>query len=253
MFLVKIIRKVKNRLKTIYWGKLKTKSKYIDLLAGKSGIEIGGPSRVFDSNGILPIYDHLKTLDNCNFSNATVWEGTLQEGKNFRYGKNKTGFQFIREASDLVNIENEKYDFLLSSHCLEHCANAIQTLKEWKRVVKKDGYLLILVPNKKHTFDHKRPLTTLQHFIEDENNGITEKDLTHLKEILELHDLGLDKNAGTFEQFSERSKNNFENRCLHHHTFTNENLAELITYCGMEIVIQDFHPPYHSIILTRKV
>jgi SAM-dependent methyltransferase len=251
MTLSDFYRKASNTLRKLLIGKVKNRQTYINALKGKSGLEIGGPSSAFTSNGILPIYPHIFHLDNCNFSNSTVWEGKLKEGISFQFD-NKKGYQYIREAADLHGIEDEKYDFLLSSHCLEHCANAVKTLKEWTRVVNKRGFLLIIVPHKDHTFDHNRPLTTLEHFLEDERNNTDEKDLFHLEEILKYHDLKMDKHAGTLAQFTNRSKDNFQNRCLHHHTFNNQNIAELIQYVGLKIIAQDFKAPYHCIILAQK-
>ena len=173
------------------------------------------------------------------------------EGQHFNYG-NKKGFQYIREASDLHNIEDNKYDFLLSSHCLEHCANAIKTLKEWQRVVKKGGYLLIIVPDRSHTFDRNRPLTELGHFIEDYTNNKGEDDLTHLEEILALHDMSRDRLAGTTEQFRQRSLNNLDNRCLHHHTFSLPSIVKLMEYTGLTVVRKDYAHPHHNIVLAQK-
>ena len=247
-----ILRKIKGTLNTLFAAKFANKDKYISYFKGKSGIEIGGPSGIFSSKGFLPVYPVLQSLDNCNFNNSTIWEGKLNEGQYFKFGK-KTGFQYIREASELSGIADESYDFLLSSHCLEHCANAIKTLKEWIRVVKKDGYLLIILPNKDGTFDHNRLLTTLNHFIEDEVNNVKEDDLTHLEEILALHDLTMDRLAGTKENFIQRSLKNYENRCLHQHTFNKENFPELIRYVGLEILLQDFMTPFHLIILAKRI
>lgn len=88
---------------------------------------------------------------------------------------------------------------------IEHTANPIKTLKEWLRIIKADGHLVLVIPHKDGTFDHKRPTTTVEHMIEDYKNGTDEYDLTHLDEILEYHDLKLDPDAGTFEEFKTRS------------------------------------------------
>ena len=63
--------------------------------------------------------------------------------------------------------------------------------------------------------------------------------MTHLEEILELHDLSLDKRAGTFEQFKNRSFKNSENRCLHHHVFDPKLIEKISSYMGLKIVNQN--------------
>lgn len=45
------------------------------------------------------------------------------------------------DAQYLETIGNETYDFVYSSHCLEHMRDTEITLYNWSRVVKKDGYL----------------------------------------------------------------------------------------------------------------
>ena len=63
---------------------------YVRTLTDKSGLEIGGPSSLFQDENILPIYPHIKSLDNCNFSAQTVWEGSLRKGYNFKYDESKS-------------------------------------------------------------------------------------------------------------------------------------------------------------------
>jgi SAM-dependent methyltransferase len=220
-------------------------------LKGKQGVEIGGPSRIFSDEGIFPVYSMLESLDGCNFTGNTVWEGAIQEGV-YRFQEGKTGRQYICEGSSLKFSPDAQYDFLLSSHSLEHHANVIRTLKEWKRVIKPGGLLLIVVPEKTYTFDHKRQYTEFEHFLEDEKNEVDERDLTHLDEVMSLHDLSRDPGAGDAENFRKRSLENYSNRCLHQHVFNFENLGRLAAYCGLEVLATRFVPPLHNIIFLRK-
>lgn len=221
---------------------------YSQLFNGKNGIEIGGPSAIFNQ---LPVYSSLNSIDGCNYSTSTVWEGQIKEGELYRIG-DKTGYQYIAEASDLSKIPDNKYDFLISSHCLEHCANALKTVQEWVRVVKPGGIVLMILPNKNFTFDHNRNLTTFDHLVSDFNQNIGEDDLTHLEEILALHDLEMDKQAGTKEEFKARSLNNKENRCLHHHVFDLDLLEKSFDFCGVATIHRELIMPYHQIIIGRK-
>ena len=216
----------------------------------KSGIEIGGPTDLFA--GSLPMYQVVKQLDGCNFSINTVWEGNIAEGETYHYYSGKSGFQYICEANELKSIESEKYDFLLSSHCLEHCANALKTVGEWIRVIKPRGYLLLVLPDKRFTFDHNRAVTSLQHLLDDFHNQLDEHDLTHLEEILELHDLDLDIPAGDITNFKKRSADNFNNRCLHHHVFDADLLVQICQYFKLKVKLQKWVEPYHQIIIAQK-
>jgi SAM-dependent methyltransferase len=234
--------------------KCKNVDTYVKALSNKCGLEIGGPSSLLQRNNILPLYPHIKALDGCNFSDETIWEGKLKEGYNYSYNSSKPkGFQYILDAVDLVSIENYKYDFVISCHNLEHIANPIKALKEWLRVLKIDGYLLLAVPNRDGTFDHKRNITTLDHLIDDYNKSIGENDLSHLNEILALHDLSMDKAAGDFESFKKRSKNNFINRALHQHVFDRSLLIQLFNYLNIQIIALDLVKPFHIIIIGKKL
>jgi len=52
--------------------------------------------------------------------------------------------------------------------------------------------MLLILPDKRFTFDHKRAVTTFNDLIDDFVRDIDETDLTHLDEILSLHDLSMD-------------------------------------------------------------
>jgi len=217
--------------------KLSTSSIYKNLLKNKRGIEIGGPSMVFKTT--LPIYHVIADLNSVNFSTITMWEGSITEESTFHYYWNKTGKQFIAEATNLQKIKNDAYDFLLSSNCLEHIANPIKAMNEWIRVVKPNGYLLLVLPKKEMGFDHKRPVTTFEHILEDYKNNITEHDITHIEEILALHDLSRDRRAGDYESFKSRSLNNFKYRGLHHHVFDMSLIENIFRYCNINLVQAD--------------
>lgn len=51
------------------------------------------------------------------------------------------------DAQYLEKIPDEYYDFVHSSHCLEHLDNPITGIKNWFRVLKPKGYLILTVPD----------------------------------------------------------------------------------------------------------
>lgn len=51
------------------------------------------------------------------------------------------------DAQKLANVERESFDFLFSSHCLEHMRDATEALENWIRVVRRGGHLIISVPD----------------------------------------------------------------------------------------------------------
>jgi SAM-dependent methyltransferase len=226
---------------------------YVDHFAGKKGIEIGGPSRIFEYFGAVPLYSQIRDLDGINFSGNTVWEGKIDQGKTFRFDERKrVGYQFIGEAADLSFSTDEKYDFVISSNCLEHLANPLKAIREWLRVITPNGVLLIVVPHKDKTFDHKRPVTRFDHLVDDFNRNTAEDDMTHLEEILSLHDLEMDLPAGNFEQFSARCRSNIENRCMHHHVFSATLLSEIFRHLDRQVLSYNILNDGNIVVLVRK-
>lgn len=225
----------------------------IQFFRGRSGLEIGGPSGIFGREGLMPIYPIAARVDNCTFSHHTVWEGDVDEGDTFRFDKRRSpGHQFIVEASDLSRIGSFSYDFVVSSHALEHMANPLQALAEWTRVLKDEGLLVLVVPNRDGTFDHLRPVTSFDHLVQDFERRTTEADTTHLEEILRLHDLTRDPDAGDFEAFRERSTRNLENRCLHHHVFDTQLAVETVHHAGLRILWVELFDSFHIIVVAQK-
>jgi SAM-dependent methyltransferase len=252
MPLISVIKNIENTFRIYFPKRLKDHRNISKLLFNKKGIEIGGPTSNFERKGFLPIYQNISNLDNVNFSNKTVWEGDLIEGSNFKFG-NKIGKQFIKEASDLTGISYSQYDFLISSHNIEHLANPLKTIQEWKRVVKPNGLFLWIVPNKEGTFDHRRPITNIEHLIKDLEYNTGEEDETHFDEILELHDLTKDPGGLDFIDFKNRTLNNFENRCVHHHVFNIDLLKNIADFSHIEILRLDKFSKMHLILFGKNL
>lgn len=221
---------------------------------GKTGLEIGGPSGVFFRGGLFPVYTVAARIDNCNFSQNTVWVNIGPGGAAFHVDENcAPGVQHIAEAVDLSFVPPASCDFILASHTLEHMANPLRALAEWGRVLKEQGAMALVFPHKEGTFDHRRPVTALEHLIEDFLQQTTEADLTHLDEILRLHDLSLDPQAGDLAAFKRRSEKNLENRCLHQHVFDMRLAIHVVHYMGLQIHAVTAALPYHIFVVAEKL
>jgi SAM-dependent methyltransferase len=218
-----------------------------------SGLEIGGPSRLFRASGAIPAYNWLRNLDNVNFAPETTWEHALSDGGAFQFDRRKPiGRQWLREGTSLDGLANATYDCVLSSHCLEHTANPLTALCEWNRVTKPGGHLLVIIPNPTHTFDHRRPITSIDHLRADRSACIKENDDSHFDEIIKLHDLTLDPDAGNAASFLKRVWDNARQRCVHHHVFDADLLHAALLETGWAPLAVERFAPIHIGALARK-
>lgn len=234
-----------------YVHNIRSLYKLLPLFYDKNGIEIGGPSRVFNTYKFFPAYWVMKACDGVNFSGNTVWTGKIDDSKGYVIDGESRGMQYIADATDLSALPAEKYDFLLSSNNIEHIANPMRAVEQWIRLLKPGGVLVVIAPRKESNFDHKRECVKFDHLLQDFKEDMPETDLTHLEEILQLHDLSMDLAAGTFEQFKERSLKNIENRCLHHHVFEPRILQQIYEYFDLDVMANlSFESDY--IIIGRK-
>jgi len=123
------------------------------------------------------------------------------------------------DGEKLGRFQNDLFDFVYSSHCLEHLNNIESAIKNWSRVLKNDGHLYIVVPDwviyekrrwpssfngdHKHTFsiDYTKEMVNRDnhwHISGDLRKVIEENNLEFIK--AELEDFGYDYNSPEIDQ-----------------------------------------------------
>ncbi|MFY8089900.1 MAG: methyltransferase domain-containing protein [Chitinophagaceae bacterium] len=240
--------------KRVFGNELLSFKKHKAYLNNKNGLEIGGTSKIFTDNEAMPVYKIASNIDGCNFSLNTVWEGKIVKGKTYNFHQSKSnGIQFICEGNDLGEIKDESYDFVLSSHSLEHFANPLKAIYEWKRVTKNEGLIIIVLPHPKFTFDNKRKITTFKHLLLDYTNETKEDDLTHVEEVVEMHDYAMTPDINTKEDMRKRSLDNYNNRCLHHHVYNEDLIKEISSFFNLKLLATDFVKPFNSIFYLKVI
>ena len=109
------------------------------------------------------------------------------------------------DAQYLSGVEDETFDFVYSSHCLEHMYDVQTALKNWFRVVKRGGYMILAIPHRdlyekknqlpsrwngdhKHMFliGHSEPPDTLD-IVEEIKSALTGFDIKYIKACDEGH------------------------------------------------------------------
>ena len=145
-------------------------------------------------------------------------------------------------------------DYVATSHVLEHTANPVAALCEWNRVLRPGGILYTIVPDRRYTWDHRRPPTSWAHFLEDYRRGTTDCDLTHVDDFVDKVDWATFSPETKPEDVPAQMrqlKNGYESAIargsiinIHFHVFEPENTVELfeklasspLTRLGLEIV-----------------
>jgi predicted SAM-dependent methyltransferase len=220
--------------------------KVVDILSGKSGIEFGGPTELFSEQKHNMLFYPYVHLDGGNIISNNYFQQNISS--NFIYGE-KIGRQYDVDCTNEEQLSKiKKYDFVVTSHAIEHFANPIKTLKLWEKyILKPGGYILSIVPDYEYCFDRKRPLTTLDHLIDDYVSDIGEDDTTHIEEQKTLHDWSY----GGHSQFYELCEINNLTRVVHHHTFDIELVESMFEYCGFEKIFSFKHDELNIINLSK--
>jgi SAM-dependent methyltransferase len=242
---------VLRKFRSLTQGRLSCFNQVLPSLAGKRGLEIGGPSTVFrDWFRPFPIYKYVAELDNSVFSRSTVWADHSDE---FNFYPGKTGKNIFGDGSFLSSISDESYDFVLSSHNLEHFANPIRALKEWGRVLKHGGLMVVVLPHYAKCFDYRRKPAPLQHMIDDYVRNVGEDDLSHVEESYAAYLLEHPKaSPEELAAFRGLLETNFTHRMMHHHCFDEFNSRELLQEVGLKIDSVEVKSPFHIFLVAHK-
>ena len=161
-----------------------------------------------------------------------------------KYTNNKDGTPNPDIVSDASNIpcNDASFDYVFSSHVLEHMQNTIATLKEWVRVLNNDGILFLMLPHGDRTFDKNRKKTTLEHHITDYKNLTNAPDYSHNQEIRDGWSLNNDakESAIDYEQQWGADMWDFDfrinNGVIHFHVWSQDEMTKLIQYLGLKIL-----------------
>ena len=78
---------------------------------------------------------------------------------------------------DDLPFEDDSFDFVFSSHVIEHFPDPIKALYEWVRVARR--YVVVIAPHRDRTFDADRPLTTVDELLERHRTAFVSEEDRH--------------------------------------------------------------------------
>jgi len=88
----------------------------------------------------------------------------------------------IGNAEDLSAFTDGSLDFVIANHLLEHLEDPIRALREFHRVLRRDGVLYLALPDARVTFDRDRELTSIDHLIGEYRSGTAPNRRAHYRD-----------------------------------------------------------------------
>ena len=146
--------------------------RYLD---GLQGIEIGGSSH--NSFG-------LNTLNIDNQEAVALYNGSQMQLAGWVLAVD------VAAEAHALPFKDNQWDFVLSSHVLEHVFNPLKTLREWWRVTRSGGYIFTVFPHRDRcAFDSEQSITQLDELISRSENisgrGLGHQTFWRLPDMLE--------------------------------------------------------------------
>lgn len=136
---------------------------------------------------------------------------------------------YIATADDLSPVADASQDFVMTSHLLEHVADPIRALREWHRVLRPGGQVVLILPDRRDTFDRMRPGTTLEHLIADHQATPERRDVrdrVHYEEWARLvNGLEDDAQVAAWSELLQEAR-----YPIHFHCWTLADLVELAAW-----------------------
>ena len=140
----------------------------------------------------------------------------------------------VDDGELLTTIPDGSQAYIIANHFLEHCEDPIGTIGTHLSKLQPGGVLFYAVPDKRFTFDFRRPLTPLQHMIEDHELGPERSRRRHYEEwTLLTPDQPAAEGRPEFERWAaERAqKLEAEAASIHMHVWTQAGFLQLILHC----------------------
>jgi SAM-dependent methyltransferase len=103
---------------------------------------------------------------NVDYFDVLSREQLLERAIRINYPHEQCPFiKYVSPTGDL-SIVDETYDYILSSHCIEHQPDLIQHLADVNRLLRPEGRYVLVIPDKRYCMDAFLPESTLQDILQ---------------------------------------------------------------------------------------
>jgi len=144
----------------------------------------------------------------------------------------------VDDGETLATVVDESQDFIIANHFLEHTENPIGTIETHLSKLKPGGVLFYAVPDKRYTFDFRRPVTPIEEMIADYDEGPERSRAEHYDEWCRLvideesDSVGSAEQAASEEWVQRRARElEAAKYSIHMHVWTQAEFLRLILAC----------------------
>jgi SAM-dependent methyltransferase len=130
----------------------------------------------------------------------------------------------VDDIERLTRFPDECQDFVIANHLLENCQNPIGALLNFLRVLKRGGVLYLAVQDDRYTINGTRPVTSLEHMLQDLERGPEWSKQQHLEEWTRLVN-GVQEADEVAEQVSTLMKIDYR---IQYHVWTQLELLQML-------------------------
>jgi SAM-dependent methyltransferase len=146
-----------------------------------------------------------------------------------------TEVDVVDDGEKLTTIPAESQDFIVANHFLEHTEDPLGTIETHLGKLKPGGVLFYAVPDKRFTFDFRRPVTPLEHMVADHEEGPERSRAEHYEEWCRLvineesDSVGTPEQAASEEWVQRRARELEDAKySIHMHVWTQAEFLKLI-------------------------
>jgi len=137
----------------------------------------------------------------------------------------------------LENLGEASQDFVIASHVLEHLANPLAMLVDIHRVLRPGALLVLLIPDRRKTFDRDRAPTPLTHLIDEYQRDVREVDDAHILDFLRGTSTNLDDQSEISDAYTSAHISLHRRRSVHAHVWNFDEFSEVLEYATEELGI----------------
>jgi SAM-dependent methyltransferase len=169
----------------------------------------------------IPVHAHARYVDR-----MTVEDLRREYPELADWNLNKV--DIVDNGERLETVAAESQDFIIANHFLEHTENPIGTIQTHLGKLKPGGVLFYAVPDKRFTFDYRRPVTQIDHMAADYEEGPQRSRREHYEEWTRLVPGQLPPDTSDEQAISRARELDEDDYSIHMHVWTQAEFLALI-------------------------